>query len=125
MSASTDALHQRELQSFPPWLDLPPRYTAGDWISWQKGKLIAARLREDPALVRLALQRMIERPRHHFPAILEWIELIEKHNVEEIAAIMESADDEGQRLRSSSPFVREPFVTSEEVEAIRERAHFG
>jgi hypothetical protein len=89
------------------------------------GKIIAARLREDPSLVQDVLHRLLNHPRRHFSATMEWIDLLQKHSVEEIAAILESDDDEGQRLRSSSPFVRAPFVTQEEMEALRERAYPG
>jgi hypothetical protein len=60
---------QREITAFPSSLDLPPDYTVNDWILWQKGILIAARLRNNPSLVRLALERHQNRKNRCFPQI--------------------------------------------------------
>lgn len=124
MPASSTVL-PRELVAFPSWLDLPPDYTVNDWILWQKGKLIAARLRENPALVKKALERLQNQPGGRFQASDEWLELLQNKGTTELAFILESPEHEGQRLRSSSPFVREPFIQPEEIEAIRERAYLG
>jgi hypothetical protein len=115
----------REIAAFPSWLDLPPGYTVSDWILWQKGKLVAARLRETPALVRVALERLQNQSGGIFPANEEWLVLLQEKETEELAAILESPEHEGQRLRSSSPFVCEPFIEPEETEAIRDRAYLG
>jgi hypothetical protein len=115
----------REIAAFPTWLDLPPGYMVNDWILWQKGKMIAARLRVNPALVRVAIERLQNQPGGIFPASEEWLNLLQEKEIEELAAILESPEHEGQRLRSSSPFVGEPFIEPEEIEAIRERAYLG
>lgn len=39
------------------------------------------------------------------PALLEWQEILKKNTPEEIIKIITQDTDEGQRLRSSSPFV--------------------
>lgn len=114
-----------EIAAFPSWLDLPPGYMVNDWIIWQKGKLVAARLRENPALVRVALERIKNQPGGVFSGTAEWLALLQHKTTDEIATILESPEHEGQRLRSSSPFVREPFIQPEEIEAIRERAYLG
>ncbi len=125
MSVPATDLNQRPIPAFPPWLDLPPGYIVNDWIAWQKGKLVAARLRAHPELVEVAIQRLIDRGEDLFAADLEWQSLLAKHDVEFIASILESPDPEGQRLRSSTPFARQPFINPEEAEAIRERAYLG
>lgn len=49
-------------------------------------------------------------------ALIEWREIIEDSSVEEIVKIITQDTDEGQRLRSSSPFVG--VLTEEEREEI-------
>lgn len=116
-----------EIPAFPPWLDLPPDYMVQDWISWQKGKLVAQKLRAAPALLDLAKQRLEERRdrRGLHMAEEEWLELLNSNTLDAIATIMETPDHEGQRLRSSTPFTRSPFVEPQELEAILERAYLG
>jgi hypothetical protein len=114
-----------EIAAFPPHLDLPSDYVANDWILWQKGKLIAARLRETPALVEVAMERLQNQGSGIFQGSEEWQVILQEKDVEDIAAILESPDHEGQRLRSSSPFVGKPFIEPQETETIRERAYLG
>lgn len=116
-------LSNHVIQAFPPWLDLPPGYIVNDWIAWQKGKLVAKRLRDDPTLVARAIERLEARKDSLFAADLEWLDLLRQRDVAAICAILESSDDEGQRLRSSTPFSRAPFIQPAEAEAIRERAY--
>ncbi len=125
MSLNGPSKENREIPAFPPWLDLPPGYIVNDWIHWQKGKLVARRLRDSPDLVLVAKGRLNGRLDRLCRAEIEWLEILNSCDVEEIAGIMESSDHEGQRLRSSAPFNRVPFVNPEEIEAIRERAYFG
>lgn len=114
-----------EVPMFPPWLDLPPGYLVQDWMQWQRGKIVARRLREDPGLILDARQRLeTEKPRL-YQAQLEWLELLEHSSAAQICGILEAADDEGQRLRSSSPFHGSPFITPEENEDVRQRAYAG
>jgi hypothetical protein len=119
------AVTHRQIMAFPAWIELPPGYVANDWIALEKGKLIAERLREDPALVGVAIERINATPGGMFFGTEEWLNLLMEKTPGEIAAILEAPDHEGQRLRSSSPFVREPFIKPGEVEAIRERAYLG
>lgn len=114
-----------EIAAFPPHLDLPSGYVANDWILWQKGRLIAARLRKTPALVGVAMERLQNQAGRNFQGSEEWRVILQKKDVEDIATILESPDHEGQRLRSSSPFVGKQFIEPHETEAIRERAYLG
>ncbi len=124
MPATERDLSTHEIQAFPPWLDLPPGYIVNDWIAWEKGKLVARRLRQEPSLIQIAIDRLESRERL-FEADEEWLDLLRHRDVEVISHVLECADDEGQRLRSSTPFSRPPFVHPEEAEAIRERAYLG
>lgn len=125
MAVPATDLSQHVIPAFPAWLDLPPGYIVNDWIAWEKGKLVAKRLRSDPSLINIAIKRLEARGEGLFRADVEWLELLRAHDVETIAGILEAGDPEGQRLRSSSPFVRTPFVEPQEAEAIRERAYLG
>ena len=110
---------------FPPWLDLPPNYLVQDWMQWQRGKIVAGRLREKPDLIQTARERLEAGKSHLYQPQVEWLELLERSSVVEICYILEAADDEGQRLRSSSPFHGSPFITPEENEDVRQRAYTG
>lgn len=125
MSSPGVDLSKHVIQAFPPWLDLPPRYTVTDWIAWQKGKLVAEKIRQDPSLVELAIRRLEGRGDSLFTADLEWLEILRTQNLEAITTILEADDDESQRLRSSTPFSRQPFIKPKEAEVIRERAYVG
>lgn len=125
MSAAAPTHENREIPAFPDWLDLPEGYLVNDWIQWQKGKAVAKRLRINPALVDIARQNLEAKRSGLSLAHLEWLDLLHSHSAEDIAWILESADGNGQRLRSSSPFSGRPFVEPVEIEAIRERAYLG
>lgn len=114
-----------EVPMFPPWLDLPPNYLVQDWMQWQRGKMVAARLRENPDLIQTAKERLAARKSALYRPQVEWLELLERSNIGQICDILEAADDEGQRLRSSSPFHGSPFITPEENEDVRQRAYAG
>ncbi|HRJ73404.1 MAG TPA: hypothetical protein PLS03_14360 [Terrimicrobiaceae bacterium] len=100
-----------------------------DWIRLQLSKLAAARIRENPEIVRVGLQhiqRWMEKDgseRLWSAARLEWAKLIELHSPQEIANLLESEGDEAQRLRSSMPFIQPPFFTEAERIEIIERAY--
>ncbi|WP_133792959.1 hypothetical protein [Prosthecobacter fusiformis] len=108
---------------FPDWLDLPEGYLIQDWMQWQRGKLIAERLRTQPELVNTAIGRLKDRHGGLYAAEQEWLDLLQKLDVQEIASLLEDAGDEGQRLRSSSPFHGFPFITQQENEDVRQRAY--
>lgn len=125
MSAATTDLSKHEIQAFPPWLNLPPGYIVNDWIAWEKGKLVAARLREHPE----DMQRGIDWLNRHQTKFSshdhEWLTMLTQWDVEKVAELLESPCYEGQRLRAGMPFKGEPFVTADQMEAIRERAYLG
>ncbi len=114
-----------EVPMFPPWLDLPPNYLVQDWMQWQRGKIVAERMKQNPDLLQFAKQRLLAKRDRLFGAQIEWLELLDQMNLEEVCAILETPDDEGQRLRSSSPFHGNPFITPEENEDVRQRAYLG
>jgi len=114
-----------EVPMFPPWLDLPPNYLVQDWMQWQRGKIVAGRLRENPELIQTAKERLEVSKAYLYQPQVEWLELLERSSVGQICHILEAADDEGQRLRSSSPFHGSPFITPEENEDVRQRAYTG
>ncbi len=112
-----------EVPMFPPWLDLPPNYLVQDWIRWQKGKIVAARLRQQPQLMQKGIHWLLRDQEAHSAHDAEWLELLQAGDVESVAKILEDAGDTGQRLRSGMPFKGEPFVTHQEMETLRERAY--
>lgn len=80
-------------------------------------KLAAKRIREDPSRVQLGLDRIKsweEKDGRILMADREWVQLINTHSPLEIADILEMDNDEGQRLRSSMPFIRPPFFSEDE-----------
>ena len=98
-----------------------------DWIALETARYVARRLRDNPALVAEGTRRIQasrERGRD-FSAYREWDEIIQTRSVGEIADILESETEEGQRLRSSRPFVGSLFVTEQERKDIIERAFAG
>jgi hypothetical protein len=116
---------KREVSAFPPWLELPPGYIVNDWIRWQKGKLVAQRLREKPERIALGIRWLEGRGDRLSAHDAEWLNMLRTLSVEAVAELLESAGDKGQRLRSGMPFKGEPFVSEAEMEAIRERAFAG
>jgi hypothetical protein len=92
MPALARDLSQVEVQAFPPWLDLPPGYIVNDWIAWQKGKLVAQRLRQDPSLIQQAIDRLESRRDRLFDADVEWLDLLRHNDVNSIAELLESDD---------------------------------
>jgi hypothetical protein len=123
--AGKPVAERRVLPAFPSWLDLPPGYLVQDWIRWQKGKIVARRLREDPARLEIAMERLQKKEGRLFSADAEWLDLIAARDWPRIFSVLEAPDEEGQRLRSSMPFTGEPFVTRAELEGIHERAFAG
>jgi hypothetical protein len=125
VTVSNPAGEPRVLPAFPSWLDLPPGYLLQDWIRWQKGIIVARGLRENPACLEIAVERLRTKGRGLFAADAEWLDLMVARNWPRIFRALEAPDEEGQRLRSSMPFTGEPFVTRTELEGIHERAFAG
>lgn len=95
-----------------------------DWIALETARLVARRLREDPTLMELGKEqiRRSRKRNRDFSAYREWEHLLTTRSVEEIACLLEAETDEGQRLRSSRPFIGVPFVTDQERKEILARA---
>ena len=83
-------------------------------------RLVAEKIDRDPGLLQVAidnLERWAHMDEHVLPpALVEWQELIARHSWPELRAILIQDTDEGQRLRSSSPFVG--IISEEERMAI-------
>lgn len=89
-----------------------PTYNQGDLQSLALVKAIAAKLQADPSLIQIAFNN-IERWKaqgNEAPVYKEWLGIL-GNGMEVVCAVLEAETDEGQRLRSSSPF---PGVLSEE-----------
>jgi hypothetical protein len=83
--------------------------------------IVVGRLRENPALVDrakeiLARWQATSGPRL-LPVLLEWRRILEG-DFEEMLSILQSDDEHARRLRQSSPFCGEQFVTREERNAV-------
>jgi len=91
-----------------------------DSISLALHRAVAFRLRSNPHLIRQAetnLQKWLNR-NPNTQAWLEWRTILEKESLENILKIITAETDEGQRLRSSSPFAG--LVSAKERRAIIE-----
>jgi hypothetical protein len=83
-----------------------------DRFSLSLHRRIAAKLRADPVVVLSVANENLERwlAKRSFAfgperrALLEWKNILEKATPHEIESIIVAETDEGQRLRSSSPF---------------------
>jgi hypothetical protein len=77
-----------------------------DMLSLVVHRLAAERLRSDPRLLEVAKTNLKNWLRENptVGAWLEWKEILETESLENILKIITAATDEGQRLRSSSPF---------------------
>jgi len=79
-------------------------HTIIDRRSLMMHRIIAERLRANPALLETAKSNL---KRWNCPERTwwrEWSAILERHTLPEIAAILERDDEEGRRLRQSSPF---------------------
>ncbi len=67
---------------------------------------VAEKLRLNPnEVLQIARDNLKRWLKNENPALLEWQEILEIHSPAEIIKIITQDTDEGQRLRSSSPFV--------------------
>ena len=85
-----------------------------DLISFALHRLVAIRLHSNPNLIQKAkanLKKWLnQNPKTD--AWLEWKQILENEDLENVLEIITAKTDEGQRLRSSSPFVG--IITKEE-----------
>jgi hypothetical protein len=95
-----------------------------DEISLEIGRRVAARLRQQPELLRVAHENL-----DHWinlnagvPRLLrcysEWREIL-KHPLEEICVLLTSGSEEARRLRQNSPFVG--VLSAREVWELKQR----
>ncbi len=78
----------------------------------------AAVLKADPSKLEDARQRLADWKERGPYASKEWESLLARGDVAEIVTILEADTEEGQRLRSSSPFIGTPFFTPDEAKRI-------
>ncbi len=81
----------------------------GDNISLELHHRIAQKLQKDPFLISVAKNNIsrwlsVDRSRSYKIAIQEWSEKINSLSLDDLIHEMLREDDEGQRLRSNSPF---------------------
>lgn len=120
------------------WTPIPPPakfnrmtfihpHERNDWIALETARLVARRLRENPGLLAMGRERIhsAHSRGRDFSAYREWDELLRTYSAGEIANLLEAETEEGQRLRSSRPFVGPPFVAEPERKEILERAFAG
>lgn len=91
-----------------------------DLVSLLLHHLVAVRLRSNPGLIEKAKSNLRNwlKKTPNVAAWLEWEEILEKKTLDEVLAILVSESDEGQRLRSSSPFVG--IITAQERKTVIE-----
>lgn len=71
-------------------------------------RVIAAKVRRDPSLIRIAeenLRRWKRKLRPWPRALREWEEILAHKSLKRVLEILTQDSDEGQRLRQSDPFV--------------------
>ena len=99
------------------------KYLASDWRSLELHRLIATRVQNDPSLIQNAIENIDRWKRQNHspqPYFDDWLEHINK-GMTHLITFMLSETDEAQRLRSSSPFVGDSFITQAERDAIFEQ----
>ena len=102
-------------------------HSTNDFIVRELAFLAAQRILETPARVREGLERLARwrsraAGRGRDAAFAEWEEIIRDNTPAEIARLLVADGDEAQRLRSSMPFIRPPFFSEEERQAVIARA---
>lgn len=103
--------NQSTSDSFSEWLASPQFH---DLVSLALHRAVAHRLRSNPRLIQKAKSNLNNwlSSNQAVSAWLEWWEILETSSVEKILKIITAETEEGQRLRSSSPFVG--LITAEE-----------
>ena len=68
-------------------------------------RAVAEKLRRNPKnVLRTARKNLVNWSKNNSLALSEWQKILENETIEEIIKIISQDTDEGQRLRSSSPF---------------------
>ena len=98
----------------------PQSLNFSDLVALALHQLVAVRLRSNPSLIEKAKSNLkhwlAKTP--NVSAWLEWKTILETKNFDDILEILTIETEEGQRLRSSSPFVG--LITAQERKAIIE-----
>lgn len=95
-----------------------------DEVSLELGRCTAARLRQQPELLRLAQENLDRwtRLNANAPALLrcyaEWLEILHRP-LEEICQLLSSESEEARRLRQNSPFAG--VLSAREVWELKQR----
>ena len=121
MTIKEEVRMQKEETDFlilPSSIFLSPRVSANlprmqhavhDEVSLEMGRWVAARLREQPALLQIARDNLARWLRQNADALglircyREWLVILERPSGE-ICQILETDNEESRRLRQSSPF---------------------
>ncbi len=97
-----------------------PSNNFSDSVSYSLHQLVSVRLRSNPNLMQKAKSNL-RNWLHENPTVQSWLEwktILETESFENVLKIMTAENEEGQRLRSSSPFVG--IVTARERKAVIE-----
>ncbi len=103
--------NQSTSDPLPEWLTSPQFH---DLVSLALHRAVAHRLRSNPRLLQKAKSnlKIWLGKSQAISAWLEWQEILETSSIEKVLKIITAETEEGQRLRSSSPFVG--LLTAEE-----------
>lgn len=100
---------------------MKPKYLTSDYRSLEIHRLVAQKVERNPFLLQKAIdniKRWKNQNANPQPYLDDWMNHIDQ-GVEHLLSFLRSESDEGQRLRSSSPFVG--IITQEERKEIFER----
>ena len=105
----------------------PSTDSANDFIVRELARLAAQRILEAPMRLREGLDRLARwragaAGSGRDASLAEWEEIIHARTPAEIAGLLIADTEDAQRLRSSMPFIRPPFFTEEERQAVIARA---
>lgn len=99
----------------------PDPRDAHSFAALETGRIIAARILEDPSLVVLGMEHLddLDRRRGGLPLCdLEWRHIIRTHTPQEIAELLCLETEDAQRLRSSEPFHGDEFISQNRAHEI-------
>ncbi len=107
---------------------MPLSPNTNDQFSLGLARLAAQRIAEAPERIGVALstlKRWRERRGGLTPGSAEWEDLIQHRTPDEIVALLVDESEEGQRRRSSHPFIQPPFFTEDERMQLFATTHRG
>jgi hypothetical protein len=99
------------------------------WVNLSLARLAAAHIRSHPESISGARAKMARWMawESFTPGMMtsgqEWLDLIDTLSPSQLADLLESESDDAIRLRSSMPFIREPFFSRAESLPILEKAY--